>query len=128
MNRGGRTLFVENDEQWIQPGLDIVRTRYFTRTDRFREEILLGERLLVQLPRWRWDTILVDGPRGDQHDQPGRLQSIYTASALAHPGTRIFVHDAERELESAAINAFLGRPERSIPGSFGRLDEFVAQK
>jgi hypothetical protein len=128
MNRSGETLFIEDDDRWSEPRVAMVRARYFTRVERFREEILLGEKLLLELPRRRWDAILVDGPRGYERDHPGRLQSIYTASALAHPGARIFVHDAERELESAAIEAFLGRPERSIPGSFGRLDEFVAQK
>ncbi|KAJ4899537.1 hypothetical protein Rs2_13488 [Raphanus sativus] len=52
----------------------------------------------------RWDVIVVDGPRGDDLEAPGRMGSIYTAAVLARKGssnstTDVFVHDVQRTVE-----------------------------
>uniref|UniRef100_A0A1J3IY86 Protein IRX15-LIKE n=1 Tax=Noccaea caerulescens TaxID=107243 RepID=A0A1J3IY86_NOCCA len=52
----------------------------------------------------KWDVIVVDGPRGDDLEAPGRMGSIYTAAVLARKGssnstTDVFVHDVHRTAE-----------------------------
>ncbi|KAL0727084.1 hypothetical protein Bca4012_023177 [Brassica carinata] len=52
----------------------------------------------------KWDVIVVDGPRGDELEAPGRMGSIYTAAVLARSGssnstTDVFVHDVQRTAE-----------------------------
>ncbi|CAN8273988.1 unnamed protein product [Cochlearia groenlandica] len=51
-----------------------------------------------------WDVIVVDGPRGDGLEAPGRMGSIYTAAVLARQGrsnstTDVLVHDVHRTAE-----------------------------
>ncbi|KAF8117744.1 hypothetical protein N665_0008s0095 [Sinapis alba] len=52
----------------------------------------------------KWDVIVVDGPRGDELEAPGRMGSIYTAAVLARSGSSnstidVFVHDVQRTAE-----------------------------
>ncbi|CAD5328970.1 unnamed protein product [Arabidopsis thaliana] len=57
-----------------------------------------------QVHNTKWDVIVVDGPRGDDLETPGRMGSIYTAAVLARKGssnstTDVFVHDVHRTAE-----------------------------
>lgn len=54
-----------------------------------------------------WDVILVDAPEGYRDHHPGRQQSIFLASRLARPGTTVFLHDAERTVESLCAARYL---------------------
>ena len=54
-----------------------------------------------------WDVILVDGPEGYRDHHPGRQQSIFLASRLARPGTTVFLHDAQRTVESLSAARYL---------------------
>ncbi|RZC17372.1 glucuronoxylan 4-O-methyltransferase 2-like [Glycine soja] len=49
----------------------------------------------------KWDIIVVDGPKGDSPESPGRMDSIYTASVLARAGnvSDVVVHDIDRMIE-----------------------------
>ncbi|TKY73643.1 Glucuronoxylan 4-O-methyltransferase 2 [Spatholobus suberectus] len=49
----------------------------------------------------KWDVIVVDGPKGDSPESPGRMGSIYTASVLARVGyvSDVLVHDVDRMIE-----------------------------
>lgn len=49
----------------------------------------------------KWDIIVVDGPKGDSPESPGRMGSIYTASVLARAGnvSDVVVHDVDRMIE-----------------------------
>lgn len=52
----------------------------------------------------KWDVIVVDGPRGDGLEAPGRMGTIYTAAVLARKGssnstTDVLVHDVHRTAE-----------------------------
>lgn len=48
-----------------------------------------------------WDVVLVDGPRGDTPDSPGKMATIYMAGILARSGnmTRVIVHNVDRMIE-----------------------------
>ena len=49
----------------------------------------------------KWDVVVVDGPRGDGPEAPGRMAAIYTAAVIARVGnsTDVFVHDVHRMIE-----------------------------
>lgn len=62
----------------------------------------------------KWDVIVVDGPRGDELEAPGRMGSIYTAAVLARSGrsnstTDVLVHDVQRTAEKWFSWEFLGQ-------------------
>lgn len=60
---------------------------------------------LTDLPREvyevKWDVVVVDGPRGDSPQAPGRMATIYTAAIMAREGntTDVVVHDTDRMIE-----------------------------
>lgn len=125
-NRGGRTVFVEHEPEWIArtreelPGVAIHPVRYDTRR-------LFGKRLLERRDRLfmedlpesvmarNWDIIFVDSPQGVSWRRPGRMKSIYTASVLARRSTDVdvFVHDCHRDIENLYSERYLG-PERLV--------------
>lgn len=49
----------------------------------------------------KWDIIVVDGPKGDSLESPGRMGCIYSASVLARVGNvcDVLVHDVDRTIE-----------------------------
>ncbi|XP_010448503.1 PREDICTED: probable methyltransferase At1g27930 [Camelina sativa] len=60
--------------------------------------------LPLEVHNTKWDVIVVDGPRGDNLEAPGRMGSIYTAAVLAREGssnstTDVLVHDVHRTAE-----------------------------
>ena len=66
-------------------------------------------RLPEQVTQSRWDVILVDGPAGYTDENPGRMQSIYTASKLIKKGGYVFVHDCHRKVEQVYSDKYLLR-------------------
>lgn len=60
---------------------------------------------LTDLPREvyevKWDMVVVDGPRGDSPQAPGRMATIYSAAIIAREGntTDVVVHDIDRMIE-----------------------------
>ncbi|GMN56624.1 hypothetical protein TIFTF001_025738 [Ficus carica] len=48
-----------------------------------------------------WDVVVVDGPRGNAPEAPGRMAAIYTAAVIARNGntTDVVVHDVDRMIE-----------------------------
>ncbi|XP_042496383.1 glucuronoxylan 4-O-methyltransferase 1-like [Macadamia integrifolia] len=60
---------------------------------------------LTKLPREvykrKWDVVLIDGPRGDSPEAPGRMAAIYTIGMMAKVGnvTDVLVHDVDRMIE-----------------------------
>lgn len=129
VNRRGHTVFLEDDPVWAERARARLRrahvhvVRYGTQRRSWRE--LLGDenRLSMELPgdvlARHWDVILVDAPAGFDDTTPGRMKSIYAASRLAGPGTRVFVHDCERPVENAFTSKYLGR-ERMFIETRGR--------
>ncbi|KAH9769943.1 polysacc synt 4 domain-containing protein [Citrus sinensis] len=72
----------------------------------------------------KWDVIVVDGPRGDMLEAPGRMSTIYTASMLARNGetTNVVVHDVDRTIEKWFSWEFLC--EENLVSSKGKLWNF----
>ncbi|KAI7985403.1 Glucuronoxylan 4-O-methyltransferase 2 [Camellia lanceoleosa] len=83
---------------------------------------------LTRLPREvykrKWDMVVVDGPRGDAPDAPGRMATIYTASLIARSGnvTDVVVHDVDRMIEKWFAWEFLC--DENLVSSKGKLWNF----
>ena len=132
LNHKGYTLFLEDDLSWVRraksvvPYLSIEHMQYDTvRTD---WNLLIGkdEDLAVGLPSramdHAWNVILVDGPRGYEDSDPGRMKSIYQAASLAKTGTDVFVHDCDREIERKYCDFYL--KDFELMGTIGRLRHY----
>jgi hypothetical protein len=117
LNRRGRTVFVEDQEEWFRkirgenPFLEAYQVRYGTSLSEATELIDRPGRLAMDLPpqirKAEWDVILIDGPAGYADNTPGRMKSIYESSRLIKPGGSVFVHDQEREVERAYGDRYL---------------------
>ncbi len=121
LNSEGTTVFLEDNAQWLAtvqarvPELQIEKVQYHTSRELWRTYLDDPQLLALSLPNGlddqAWDVILVDAPAGHQDGNPGRMQSIYTASKLAGQAGRcdVFVHDCDREIELFCADRFLGR-------------------
>jgi glucuronoxylan 4-O-methyltransferase len=117
LNRRGRTVFIEDQEEWFNkiqqknPALEAYLVDYGTKLEEGMQLIDHPERLemdlVPEIRKTEWDAILVDGPAGYADGTPGRMKSIYEASRLIKPGGRIFVHDQERAVEREYCDRYL---------------------
>ncbi|XP_008778155.1 glucuronoxylan 4-O-methyltransferase 3-like [Phoenix dactylifera] len=137
LNHGGRTVFLEEDRQWIEtvqqelPTLEAYHVRYDTKVSQAEELLELGQlpecttvgdmrlskcRLALKgLPEVffevEWDLIMVDAPTGYFPGAPGRMGAIYTAGMAARwrkeGETDVFVHDVNRLVEDRFSKKFL---------------------
>lgn len=120
-NRQGRTVFLEDYKPWydkitgMYPDLEAYPVTYPGNITLWKDLLDKPEQLAMNLPAevsgQSWDVILVDGPRGHKYSEeiPGRMSSIYEASRLVGKRGYVFVHDAERKLEKAYAQHYLGR-------------------
>lgn len=122
VNRGGRTVFLEDNPGWIQqvrarvPDTEIVEVSYpanlaeATTLLKANVDRRFAPELTVRLPQCvrseSWDLIFVDAPLGAPGG-PGRHSSIYTAKCLAGDDTVVAVHDCDRPLERLACDLLL---------------------
>nr|VDD37409.1 unnamed protein product [Brassica oleracea] len=145
LNHNGRTVYIEENRYYaayfeeIHPEIEVFDVQYTTKAREARELVSAVEEAarnecrpvqnllfsdcklgLNDLPNHvydlDWDVILVDGPRGDGGDVPGRMSSIFTAAVLARSKksggnhkTHVFVHDYYREIERLCGDEFLCR-------------------
>lgn len=128
INDGGRTIFLEDDKEWIDrlsgQSLEIHSVEYSTRAQDHVEIDFDTEKLKMKLPDsivdTKWDLIFVDGPLGHNPDHilghapprpykgPGRMQSIYTAHCLLKKGGICIVDDVQRGIERKYASHFFG--------------------
>ncbi|CAK7337715.1 unnamed protein product [Dovyalis caffra] len=161
LNHNGRTVFIEENRYYaayyeeLHPEIDVFDVQYTTKMKEMREliastkEQIKNECRPVQnllfsecklgindLPNHvyevDWDVILVDGPRGDGPEGPGRMTPIFTAGVLArskkasNAKTHIFVHDYYRNVERIYGDEFLCR--ENLVESNDMLAHFVVEK
>ncbi|KAH6795322.1 hypothetical protein C2S51_036308 [Perilla frutescens var. frutescens] len=137
LNYGGRTVFLEEDKQWIEqiqaqiPSLEAHHVVYDTKVTQADELLEISSRKecgAVSDPRFskcqlalkglpseiydiEWDLIMVDAPTGYFDGAPGRMSAIYTAGLMARNResgeTDVFVHDVDRVVEDKFSKALL---------------------
>ncbi|KAL2456580.1 Glucuronoxylan 4-O-methyltransferase 3 [Abeliophyllum distichum] len=137
LNHGGRTVFLEEDNSWIEqikrqlPSLESYHVVYDTKVTQADELLEIGmkeECKVVSDPRFtkcqialkglpdevydiEWDLIMVDAPTGYHDGAPGRMKAIYTAGLMARNRedgeTDVFVHDVDRVVEDKFSKTFL---------------------
>ncbi|MBA0734254.1 hypothetical protein Gogos_018189 [Gossypium gossypioides] len=137
LNYGGRTVFLEEDEAWIEqirrrfPMLESYHVTYDSKVNQAENLMDVGrgpECTAIADPKYsmcqlalkglpsevyemKWDLIMVDAPTGYYEDAPGRMTAIYTAGMMARNKekgeTDVFVHDVNRVVEDKFSMAFL---------------------
>ncbi|KAA8545446.1 hypothetical protein F0562_020230 [Nyssa sinensis] len=137
LNYGGRTVFLEEDEAWIEqirrqfPMLESYHVTYDSKVNQANDLMEVGkgpectaigdtrysmcQLALKGLPsevyEIKWDVIMVDAPTGYFDEAPGRMTAIYTAGMMARNRedgeTDVFVHDVNRMVEDKFSKAFL---------------------
>tara|TARA_Y100000034_G_scaffold2193_1_gene2722 strand:+ start:210 stop:857 length:648 start_codon:yes stop_codon:yes gene_type:complete len=126
-NTGGKTIFLEDNVDWINTiehafklsgnNIDIRHIVYNDTghdSNKLLEDYKLGNtgNLKLDLPddvrNIDWDIIIVDAPAGYSNDVPCRMKSIYESYNLSEAvkGIHIIVHDAQRKIESLYTDYF----------------------
>ncbi|OIT07646.1 PREDICTED: glucuronoxylan 4-O-methyltransferase 1 [Nicotiana attenuata] len=153
LNFGGRTIFLEEDETWIEqikkrfPMLESYHVTYDSKVNEANVLIEAGkgpECTAIADPRYsmcqlalkglpneiydiKWDLIMVDAPTGYYEDAPGRMTAIYTAGMMArnkeNGETHVFVHDVNRNIEDKFSREFLC--DGYMKKQVGRLRHFT---
>ena len=122
-NNDGLTIFLEDNDKWIEDSNDIYRVSYtsvLTDADKFLEEYKLGifDNLKINLPdivkNTNWDVIIVDAPAGYKSHFPGRMQSIYSAKILSKKNSDVLVHDCNRYVENLYTTTMFGKPHKEL--------------
>ena len=118
LNKGGKTIFLEDDPVWFDqvkkqnPQCYGYLVDYGTQRSEWQELIGEPDKLRMDLPEEvemeKFDCILIDGPHGWVDTDPGRMKSIFEASRLIETKGDIFVHDSDREVEKAYCDRYLG--------------------
>jgi len=127
INEGGRTVFLEDDKEWISrfngSGLEIHTVKYNTLAKDHEKIGFDLRKLKMALPKSvkseNWDMIFVDGPLGHNpprpYKGPGRMKSIFAAWSLLKDGGICAMDDMGRHIESKYAYHFFGK-ENLISG------------
>ena len=121
INQGGRTVFLEDDQDWSakfsESDLEIYNVVYNTKVED-HEKIGFDEELLkLDLPETirntEWDIIFVDGPLSHNpprpYKGPGRMSSMYEASRLLKKSGILIADDLGRLVESKYAVHYFGQ-------------------
>ncbi|KAF7809853.1 protein IRX15-LIKE [Senna tora] len=161
LNPYGRTVFIDENRYYaayfeeLHPEIDAYDVQYTTKRSEMKDLIASAKEQVTNecrpvqnllfsecklglndLPNHvyevDWDVILVDGPRGDWPDAPGRMSAIFTAGVLArskkggNPKTHVFVHDFSGKVEKVCGNEFLCR--ENLVEENGNLGHYVLER
>ena len=125
-NNGGKTIFLEDNEDWIKSvnvqfsnhgkSINIEKIEYTDvgyDADRLLDEYNSGTNnlklnLSEDVRNTNWDIIVVDAPAGYGKDMPCRMKSIYESYNLSdgNDNVDVFVHDAQRRIEKMYTEYF----------------------
>ena len=119
INAGGRTVFLEDDQSWIEKfskNIEIHRVEYHTRVEDHDkvgfDETQLEIDIHDTVRDTSWDLVLIDGPLSHNPPRafkgPGRMSSIYEAHRLLRPGGIAIVDDIGRLVESKYAFHYFG--------------------
>ena len=123
INENGRTIFLEDDDEWIgqvnNGALNVYKVEYSTRVEDYQEIGFDETRLTLDLPEevieTEWDFVIVDGPLGHQPPRPyrgpGRMSSIFIAYKLLRRGGVAIVDDMGRPIEREFAYHFFGEKQ-----------------
>jgi len=113
-NKGGLTVFLEHNAEWIQFFRNAITIQISYRTSLLEK---WKYKPIDNIPLWindtPWDIVLVDAPEGYESHLPGRLSSIKVASVVCKNGV-VFVHDMQRDNEKDFTMRYLGQPTKII--------------
>lgn len=139
LNRDGKTVFLEDDEEWIykfrNSNLEIFHIVYNTKVENHEKYGFDHKNLEVDLNRElkevAWDVIVVDAPLGHQPPRPwkgpGRMSSLFMAKKLSSSATLIIVDDFGRDIEKRYATEYFG--EENISQLVGdKLAFFTLEK
>lgn len=108
LNAGGRTLYIEAQEHWVNAarlsGCEVELHRYGTKLGVWANDIQTPPFLTPV----NWDMMIIDGPEGCCPESPGRQAPITWASRLQPP--ILFLHDYERPWEAYCSKKLLPSP------------------
>ena len=115
VNRGNTTLFLENNEDWINRVRDQdvepeIRSLIYSQsyeewaTEKFSEEAVVLPTMESPPFDGTWDCAFVDAPWGPTF---GRHQSTHAATLAIRPGGLLAIHDCEREREQTVCRVLL---------------------
>jgi hypothetical protein len=117
MNRGGTTVFLEDDPEWFRISTAADRRiqayliDYHSQRAQWQQLLDSASVFDLVLPAavagTRWDVVLVDAPGGNADSLPGRMKSIAAASRLVKDDGDVFVHDCDRQVERVYCDRFL---------------------
>lgn len=120
INENGRTVFLEDDIEWIKKfdknNLEIYNVEYNTKAEDHEkigfDENKLQLKLHDNILNTKWDIIFVDGPLGHNpprpYKGPGRMKSIYTAHKLLKNNGICIVDDIGRLIEKKYADYYFG--------------------
>ncbi|KAK4424438.1 Glucuronoxylan 4-O-methyltransferase 1 [Sesamum alatum] len=141
LNHGGRTIFLEEDEAWIEqikrrfPMLESYHVTYNSKVNQATDLMQVGkgpECTAISDPQYsmcqlalktfpsevydiEWDLIMVDAPTGYYEEAPGRMSAIYTAGMMAR----------NRRQGSGGTHVFVHDVNREVEDKFSR--EFLCE-
>lgn len=134
INQGNTTLFLENNEDWIervrtQAGDAHIRSLVYAQPyEEWAAEKFSGE--AVVLPTMEsppfdgtWDCAFVDAPWGPTF---GRHQSTHAATRAVRPGGLVALHDCEREREQTVCRVLLEERDFTLLEEVERLRIYQA--
>ena len=91
---------------------------YHTRKKNWEAD--LSNQTRITLPREietnRFDVIIIDGPRGDKPEAPGRVSPAVHSKELVKPGGMIFMDDLHRKVDLAIAESVFGLPNATLEG------------
>lgn len=117
-NRKYNTIFIEdsiddhNKARSLCPDAAIVMVKYNIKVKDWKKLLNSPDKLYMIIPYvvsdYTWDIIIVDGPRNNEPDDPGRMSSIYMASRLVKNNGNIFITESNNNIESIYSSKYIG--------------------